>query len=65
MSRLVKLEFAVLDITSKNYLLWVFNAEIHLDTKGLGNTIIKENKAYNQDKAKAMIFLRHHLYEGF
>jgi len=60
----MKLEFAALDITGKNYLSWVLDAEIHLDAKGLGNTIIKENEASKQDKAKAMIFLRHHLDEG-
>ncbi|XP_070054737.1 uncharacterized protein [Nicotiana tomentosiformis] len=64
MSNLSKLEFVALDITEKNYLSWVLDAEIHLDAKGLGNTIIQENKASNQDKAKAMIFLRHHLHEG-
>ncbi|KAL1168118.1 hypothetical protein V6Z11_A05G063400 [Gossypium hirsutum] len=51
MSNLTKLEFVALDITRNNYLSWVLDAEIHLDTKGL-------------DKAKAMIFLRHHLHEG-
>ncbi|PIN14382.1 hypothetical protein CDL12_12991 [Handroanthus impetiginosus] len=65
MSNLMKLEFAALDITGKNYLSWVLDVEIHLDAKGLGNTIIKENKASKQDIAKAMIFLRHHLDEGF
>ncbi|PIN21177.1 hypothetical protein CDL12_06118 [Handroanthus impetiginosus] len=64
MSNLMKLEFAALDITGKNYLSWVLDAEIHLDAKGLGNTIIKENEASKQDKAKAMIFLHHHLDKG-
>ncbi|XP_060188200.1 uncharacterized protein LOC132617248 [Lycium barbarum] len=57
MSNLSKLEFVALDISGKNYLSWVLDAEIHLDAKGLGATII-------QDKAKAMVFLRHHLDEG-
>ncbi|XP_019261044.1 PREDICTED: uncharacterized protein LOC109239004 [Nicotiana attenuata] len=64
MSNLSKLEFVALDITGRNYLSWVLDAEIHLDTKGLGNTIIQGNEASNQDKAKAMIFFRHHLHEG-
>ncbi|XP_021757914.1 uncharacterized protein LOC110722950 [Chenopodium quinoa] len=64
MSNLVKLEFVALDITGKNYLSWVLDAEIHLDAKGLGETIKEGNKATLQDKAKAMIFLRHHLHEG-
>ncbi|KAK8309208.1 hypothetical protein V6Z11_D02G111500 [Gossypium hirsutum] len=64
MSNLSKLEFATLDILGKNYLSWVLDAEIHLDAKGLGNTIVANKEASNQDKAKAMIFIRHYLHEG-
>ncbi|XP_009610481.1 uncharacterized protein [Nicotiana tomentosiformis] len=64
MSNLSKLEFMALDICGNNYLPWVFDAEIHLDAKGLGDTIKEGNEASSQDKAKAMIFLRHHLDEG-
>ncbi|XP_009630763.1 uncharacterized protein [Nicotiana tomentosiformis] len=64
MSNLSKLEFVALDISGKNYLSWVLDAEIHLVAKALGNTIIQENETSGQDKAKAMIFLRHHLDEG-
>ena len=63
MSNLAKLEFVALDITGKNYLSWVLDAEIHLDANGLGDTIKEGNKASTQEKAKAMIFLRHHLHE--
>lgn len=64
MSNLTKLEFEALDIAGKNYLAWVLDAEIHLDAKGLGETIKEKNETSSQDKAKAMIFLRHHLSEG-
>ncbi|KAH1097018.1 hypothetical protein J1N35_013939 [Gossypium stocksii] len=64
MSNLTKLEFVALDITGNNYLSWVLDAEIHLDAKGLGETIKEGNEASTQDKAKAIIFLRHHLHEG-
>ncbi|KAK4737832.1 hypothetical protein R3W88_001529 [Solanum pinnatisectum] len=64
MSNLSKLEFVALDIFGKNYLSWVLDAEIHLDAKGLGTIITQGNAASSQDKAKAMIFLRHHLDEG-
>lgn len=64
MSNLSKLEFVALDISEKNYLSWVLDAEIHLAAKGLGATITPDNTASSQDKAKAMIFLRHHLDEG-
>ncbi|KAK9664875.1 hypothetical protein RND81_14G074500 [Saponaria officinalis] len=64
MSNIAKLEFVALDITGKNYLSWVLDAEIHLDAKGLGETIKEGNKTTSHDKAKAMIFLRHHLHDG-
>ncbi|XP_075111902.1 uncharacterized protein LOC142182018 [Nicotiana tabacum] len=64
MSNLSKLEFVALDISGKNYLSWVLDTKIHLATKGLGDTITQGNEASIQDKAKAMIFLCHHLDEG-
>nr|XP_016438155.1 PREDICTED: uncharacterized protein LOC107764133 [Nicotiana tabacum] len=39
MSNLSKLEFVALDISEKNCLSWVLDAEIHLAVKGLGDTI--------------------------
>ncbi|KAK9665885.1 hypothetical protein RND81_14G143000 [Saponaria officinalis] len=63
MSNIAKLEFVALNITGKNYLSRVLDAEIHLDAKGLGETIKEGNKTTSQDKAKAMIFLRHHLHD--
>ncbi|XP_074567163.1 uncharacterized protein LOC141823846 [Curcuma longa] len=64
MSNLTKLEFTALDITGRNYLSWILDAEIHLAANGLGNTIKNQNTTSDQDKAKAMIFLRRHLHEG-
>ena len=64
MSNLAKLEFVALDITGKNFLSWILDAEIHLDANGLGNTIKEKNTTSIQEKAKAMIFLRRHLHEG-
>ncbi|KAK9724347.1 hypothetical protein RND81_05G066200 [Saponaria officinalis] len=53
-----------LDITGKkNYLQWVLDAEIHLAANGLGKTIKEKNTTTDQEKAKVMIFLRHHLNE--
>ncbi|XP_070049813.1 uncharacterized protein [Nicotiana tomentosiformis] len=43
---------------------WVLDAEIHLDAMGLADAIKDKNQASNQDRAKAMIFLCHHLDEG-
>ncbi|KAJ0428610.1 hypothetical protein HanHA300_Chr17g0648031 [Helianthus annuus] len=62
MSNLAKLEFMALDITGKNYLSWALDAEIHANN--LGDTIKEGNKTSTQDKAKAMIFLRHHIHES-
>lgn len=64
MAKLGTLEFTALDISGKNYLPWMLDAEIHLDANGLGDTIKVANKSPNKDKAKAMIFLRRHLHEG-
>ena len=64
MSNVAKLECVALDITGKNFLSWILDAEIHLDANGLGNTIKEKNTTSIQEKAKAMIFLRRHLHEG-
>ncbi|XP_073152745.1 uncharacterized protein [Henckelia pumila] len=64
MSNISKLEFSALDISGKNYLSWILDAEIHLDAMGIGDTIKVENKESPQNRAKAMIFLRHHLHDG-
>nr|XP_025887987.1 uncharacterized protein LOC112941862 [Solanum lycopersicum] len=63
MVNLTKLELTALQSSSRNYLSWVLDAEIHLDAMDLGDTIKEENKASNQNCARAMIFLLHHLDE--
>ena len=63
MSNLTKLEFVALDISGKNYLLWILDAEIHLETMNLGETIRNGKEDSQQDRTKAMIFIRHHLHE--
>ena len=62
MENLEKLEFVALDITSKNYLSWMHDTEIHLEANALGDTIKDRNKASNQEKAKVKIFLRHQVH---
>ena len=44
MSNLTKLEFVKLDISSKNYLSWILDVEIHLTSMNLGETIKEENE---------------------
>ena len=64
MTNITKLEFAALDILGKNYLSWILDAEIHLDAMNIGNTIKEGNTASQQDRTKALIFLRYHIDEG-
>ncbi|XP_049360088.1 uncharacterized protein LOC125824782 [Solanum verrucosum] len=64
MSSISKLKFVALDISGKGYSSWILDVEIHLDAMGLADTIKDNNQASSQDRAKAMIFLRHHLNEG-
>lgn len=59
---LTKLEFVALDITG-DYLSWITDAKIRLDAMALKNTIKNGNQASQNDWAKVMIFIYHHLYE--
>jgi len=61
MSNLVKVEFIPLDITGKNYMSWVTDREMHLESMDLTETIKERNSMLSQDKAKATIFMRRHL----
>ncbi|KAF3664662.1 putative 21 kDa protein-like [Capsicum annuum] len=62
-NNLTKCEFVALQSSDKNYISWVLDAEIHPDAMGLGDAIKNENTASSQNRAKAMIFLGHHLDE--
>ena len=64
MTNLAKVEFMALDITRKNYFPWILDVKIHLEANAFDGTIKDGNKASNQDKAKTMIILLCHLYEG-
>jgi hypothetical protein len=63
MSNLTKLEFVALDISDKNYLLWILDVEIHLEARKLGETLKDGNDESQQNRAKAMIFICHHLHD--
>ncbi|XP_073143907.1 uncharacterized protein [Henckelia pumila] len=64
MANITKLEFEALDISGKNYVSWILDAEVHLVSKDLGNTIKEEYNESPQDLGKSLIFLRHHLDDG-
>ena len=49
MINLTKLEFVALYIIGKNYLSWILGAQIHLDTMGLGDTIVDGKETSMQD----------------
>ena len=63
MSNFTKLEFVALDISGKNYISWILDAEIYLTSMNLGETIKEGNEEFQHDSAKTLIFLRHHLHE--
>ena len=57
MSKISSLNFVALDISGKNYLSWILDAEINLKAANLGKTIKEGNQRSLQDRAKALIFL--------
>ena len=63
MANLAKLEFAALTLSGNNYLPWLVDMEIHLNAKGLGDTILEGNNESAQNKAKAIMIIRHHIQE--
>ncbi|GJR43792.1 RNA-directed DNA polymerase, eukaryota [Tanacetum coccineum] len=63
MSNLSKLEFGALNVTGKNYMPWVLDVKMHLESMGIAQTIVENNDSPPQDKARANIFL--HLKDRF
>ncbi|XP_026416722.1 uncharacterized protein LOC113312185 [Papaver somniferum] len=61
MSTLSKVNFKILDISGKNYLSWVLDAEVHMGASSPDKNITKDNKESQEDRSKALIFIRHHL----
>ena len=64
MSNLSKLQFEALHTTGNNYLTWAMDAEMYLAAEGNGDVIKEGNIASEQQKAKELIFLRHHINEA-
>ena len=63
MSKSPSVSFIAFDISGKNYLSWVLDAEINLEAGNIGETIKERNQRSLQDRAKTLIFLRHNLHE--
>ncbi|XP_024014044.1 uncharacterized protein LOC112088118 [Eutrema salsugineum] len=64
MSNLTKLEITALDISGRNYMRWAVAARMHLKGNELLDTIDKTKTVPEEKKAKAMIFLFHHIHDG-
>ena len=64
MANMEKLQFPALDITGTNYISWVTNVELHLESLGLSETVKEINTSTPQEKAKSVIFFRRHLDES-
>ena len=64
MANIAKREFDILDLSGQKYLEWRVDAMAHLKANGLEETIVANNNATPQEKAKAIVFLRHHIHES-
>ncbi|XP_073309892.1 uncharacterized protein [Primulina huaijiensis] len=64
MANITKFEFEALDLTGKNYLSWILDAEVHLISMNLGDTIKEGNEMSQQNRTKTLIFLHRHLNDG-
>lgn len=60
-STIEKLHFESLRIDGSNYLSWSLDVEAHLASKNLQDSIISDNGPTLQQKAQALILIRHHL----
>ncbi|TYI84637.1 hypothetical protein E1A91_D05G378900v1 [Gossypium mustelinum] len=63
MPNLIKLEFIAPDISERNYLLWVLDVEIHLNTMNLRDIIKEGNPTFKHDCTTEMIFFDSHLHK--
>ncbi|GAV56744.1 hypothetical protein CFOL_v3_00286, partial [Cephalotus follicularis] len=64
MTNIKNQKFITLDISGKNYLSWVLDVKLHLSTKKLKHTIDEDNATSKEERATALIFLRHHIDDG-
>ncbi|GAV82557.1 hypothetical protein CFOL_v3_26008, partial [Cephalotus follicularis] len=64
MANIKNQKFIALDILGKNYLSWVLDVKLHFSAKKLRHTIKEDNAASNEERATALIFLRHHIDDG-
>ena len=61
MVSIARREFEFLHISGSNYISWSLDVKLHLNARNLSKTIETNNNEPNDNKAKALIFIRHHL----
>jgi len=64
MANLAKLDVVALDVSGKNFMTWASDAKMHLRSNGLFSTIDAFETTSDESKAKAMVFLHHHLHDN-
>jgi hypothetical protein len=66
MAAINKTEFKVLELNGKNYRTWALDCEFHLEAMQLTSTLARPAAGVPapplHEKAKACIFLRHHIH---
>ena len=63
MTSIEKLNFLPLTIEGENYLSWSLDVKSNLIARDIKNTITTDQGTTIQQKAKALVFIRHHLVE--
>ena len=61
MANIARREFEFLRIFGSNYISWNLDVKLHLNARNLDKTIEANNNKSNDNKAKALIFISHHL----
>ena len=61
MANIEKIKFYILNVRGNNHLFWCLDIELHLQRKGLAKSLVKNERASDQSKANALIFIIRHL----
>ncbi|XP_033139366.1 uncharacterized protein LOC117125729 [Brassica rapa] len=64
MSKIANRDYAALNLSGGNYLQWALDTKIRLRSKGLGDTITKDNNENEKNRYRSISFIRHHLIEA-
>ena len=64
MAHIAKPKFYILDVSGQNFQSWRLDVELHLQRKGLVESLKEDENTNDKDKANALIFMRRHLHES-